>query len=294
MEISGKTAVYGIIGQPVTHSLSPVFQGYFCRQSKIDAAYVAFPVDPGGVAPAVEGLWAGGVQGLNVTVPHKESVLPLVAADAEARLIGAVNTLVRTPEGWSGHNTDWQGFAALVTGLGVELAGADVLMFGAGGTARAVVHALARHGAGRLGICNRGEQRGRELLSHVKTHYTGLQCELVDWDQAAVDAFSGHASVAVNVTSIGLGEDDRFPFVLQNTGAAVDVVYRPDGRTAFCRMAESCGWQASDGLPMLIAQGAEAFGLWHQCGHPDMLDALRWMERKLGRMPVLIPGWEAA
>jgi len=293
VEISGKTAVYGIIGQPVTHSLSPVFQARFLAQVGVDAVYVPFAVQEGEVASAVQGLYQSHVQGLNVTVPHKETVLPLVHGDGHAQRIGAVNTLVRGEEGWHGHNTDWQGIAALLQAFRIELQGATVLMFGAGGTARAVLHALAGLGVGRLGICNRGAERAGELLAHAESHYNEMHCELVAWDQQAVASYSEQSSVAINVTSIGLGAADHFPFVLSGKGSAVDVVYRPDGDTVFCRMAAAHGWQVSDGLPMLIAQGAEAFALWHRCERPDMLDALRWMERRLGRRSMPVPGWEA-
>jgi len=294
VEINGKTEVYGIVGQPVAHSLSPLFQTHFLQSAGIDAVYVPFAVETDQLEAALHGLWAAGVQGLNVTVPHKESALPLVAAAGQAHIIGAINTLVRTDEGWQGHNTDWLGFAALLEGLHVPLDGASVLMFGAGGTARAVVHALASRGVSRLGICNRSEERARELMAHIKKHYNSMACELVPWSQTSVEIVSHDCVTAVNVTSIGLAEDDAFPFHLQGKGVAVDAVYRPDGQTAFCRMAKSAGWQTADGLPMLIAQGAEAFALWHQCRRPDMLDTLRWIERKLGRMPIDIPGWEAA
>ena len=144
--ISGATRVYGIIGHPVAHSLSPLFQAEFFRQFSIDGVYVPFPVEPARLEAALDGLAAVGVVGFNVTVPHKEAVYALLGGDADAEAIGAVNTVRRDDAGWAATNTDWLGFAGVLEGLGVDAGKGAALVFGAGGTARAAVHALAKAG----------------------------------------------------------------------------------------------------------------------------------------------------
>jgi len=291
MEINGLTKLYGIIGWPVTHSLSPLFQGYFIEDGGINAAYVPFAVAPEQLGVALDGLRALGIEGFNVTVPHKEEVFRLVDADADARRIGAVNSVRRTASGWQAANTDWRGFSAVVKGLQLELQGQDVLLFGAGGTARAVLHALAILKVGRIFICNRNAQRLAALMKHAGHIYPDLTCLPLAWTADAVAGISRASILLINTTSIGLQDGQLFPFLLSGDGAAIDAVYRPDGVTAFCLAARSGGREAVDGLPMLIAQGAASFAWWHDCPLPDCSAALNHIEARLGRAPLYLPGW---
>jgi len=275
----------------VSHSLSPILQGRFFSQYGLDAVYVPFRVAAGVLGRAVDGLWAANVAGLNVTVPHKEAVLEKVRAARDARVIGAVNTLRHTAGGWRGFNTDWLGFRAVVRALKVRVRDAGVLMFGAGGTARAVLPALAAEGAGTVMICNRGAERRRLLIEHARKAYPGLSVEAVDWEQRAVDRACDSTSLLVNATSIGLGpKPASFPFHLRGP-AAVDAVYTRSGDTLFVKAARDGGARAVDGLPLLVAQGAESFHLWER-RHPDPLPVLRWLERWLDRPAAELPGWE--
>lgn len=282
MAITGTTSVYGIIGHPVAHSLSPLFQGEFFREFSIDGVYVPFPVEPERLTQALEGLAAVGVAGFNVTVPHKEAVYAQLSGDADAEAIGAVNTVRRQGEGWEATNTDWLGFAGVLAGLGVDTAASEALVFGAGGTARAAVHALAKAGAPAVHLCNRSRQRLEALLAHAQDRYPGTRFSAVAWEQGAVTAASSASRVMVNTTSIGLGEaSGPFPFRLTGEGVAVDAVYARDGATPF--VAAASGRLAVDGLPMLVAQGAESFAYWFPDHTPDRMSALRWLEGRLKR-----------
>ncbi|MDT8376159.1 MAG: shikimate dehydrogenase [Mariprofundaceae bacterium] len=291
MNISGKTKLFGIIGNPIEHSLSPVFQSRFLEQSGVDAVYVPFCVQEGDVEAAVRGLWALNVRGFNVTVPYKESILPHVEPDESARVIGAVNTVMRGKSGWIATNTDWIGFSAALEAVEADMKEASVLIFGAGGTARAVVYALSQMGIARLYICNRSQERAEALAAYTRENYSLMDCELIKWGESNVEAVSLKCGVVINTTSIGLKEGDMFPFPLAGGGVAVDAVYRPDGDTVFCRAARAGGRRAVDGLPMLIAQGAASFSQWHGVDTPDRLSALRWTEERTGRAHVELPGW---
>lgn len=289
MEVTGHTRVFGIIGDPVSHSLSPLFQGYFARKAGVDALYAPFHVARGKLPQAVSGLHALGAEGFNITVPFKEEVLELVSADAVGRRIGAVNTAKRHADTWLATNTDWQGMKVVMDGLGSSIITA--LVFGAGGTARAILHALAEAGVQHVRVCNRGRPRLESLLRHAKANYPELHLTHVHWTEGDVRRAAEESQLLVNTTSIGLSRDtSAFPFRLAGPGVAIDAVYRPDGRTPFVEAAHRAGLKAVDGLPLLLAQGAASFYYWHGVS-PDYLSALRWLEDRLGREHLSMPGW---
>lgn len=275
--------MYGIIGDPVRHSLSPLIQARFAAESGIDAVYVPFPVPADRLYQAVDGLWALSVQGFNVTIPHKEALLPLTQSDQDARTIGAVNTVKRGPDGWLATNTDWQGFVAAVRRMNATAGRA--LVFGAGGTARAVVHALAHMGYKHVDVCNRSPSRLEILLEHVSRHYAGIAFAAVPWQADAVRDAAMQADLLANTTSIGLHGEASFAFELCGRGVALDAMYCADGETPFVQAAKRAGLAAMDGLYMLVAQGAASFHHWH--GYkPDVEKVIYGLEQELGRGPV--------
>jgi len=283
--------VFGIIGDPVSHSLSPLFQNRFLQQCGMDAVYVPFRTGGSDVARALEGLWAAGVEGFNVTVPHKEVVLPMVEADAAVKCIGAVNTVRRHTGGWQGTNTDWQGFRDVLRGMEIDVSGTEVFLFGAGGTARAVLYALAQEKVAKVSVCNRGKDRLHTFIGHASETWPELAVEAVAWNQQDVGEACERAVLMVNTTSIGLRDKaEHFPFQLPGDGVALDAVYAQDGNTAFVCAAEQSGHKAVDGLPMLLAQGVASFYYWHQI-EPARTSVLRWLEAKLGRGTTTLSGW---
>ncbi len=279
------------MGCPIKHSLSPVFQAYFARQHDLDLVYVPYHVETEGIKIALEGLAASGVQGLNVTVPYKESVLSYVHADEDVKCIGAANTLIQKSNIWYASNTDWQGVVKVLQGTSSPLQGSSLLLFGAGGTARAVLHAAHAQGIANIIICNRSSERVGTLIAHAKKYYSDISCIKVGWDQTSVASACSEASVVINTTSIGLSDDDIFPFDVSGDGWAMDAVYKPSGQTAFGKAVKKR--QFVDGLPMLIAQGAASFSIWHPESNPDILSTLAWMENKLMRKSTRLPGWES-
>jgi len=292
VEITGKTNIYGIIGCPIQHSLSPVFQAYFAQQHDLDVVYVPYHVEETGLKKAIDGLAALGVQGINVTVPYKEAVLPYVQADDDVQCIGAANTLKLVDGNWQASNTDWQGVAAVFAGTGLALKGEHILLFGAGGTARAVLHAAYKQGVSSVAICNRSPERVERLIEHAKHHYPSMDCYAIAWQQDAVTAMCHKSPMVMNTTSIGLSSSDIFPFQISGKGWLMDAVYKPTGQTAFIGAANSSQRHVTDGLPMLIAQGARSFTNWHPEQTPDILDTLTWMETKLKRDATVLLGWE--
>jgi len=286
VEVTGKTSVFGIIGDPVSHSLSPLFQARFAKQHGIDAVYVAWRVETADVATALAGLWAMGVQGFNVTVPHKQTVLKMVQADSDALAIGAVNTTRRGHDGWEGMNTDWRGIDSVLKHLRADVVNQDTLLIGAGGTARAVLHALAMGGAHQVYVCNRSDPRLNDFIQHAEHTYPDVSFERVNWNAAEVEARIRRCPLVINTTSFGLGDSDAvFPFQIAGDGLAVDVVYAPSGDTPFVVAGRKGGRKAVDGLAMLLAQGAASFDWWHHT-QTEVGPVMTWMEQHLNRSEV--------
>ncbi|WP_305045104.1 shikimate dehydrogenase [Geoalkalibacter sp.] len=268
-DISGKTRILGIFGDPVAHSLSPLMQNAALRAAGIDAVYVPFHVRPEQLPGAVAALRALGIWGVNVTVPHKEAVMALLdEIDGPARLIGAVNTLVNRDGRLCGYNTDGEGLLESLRGdLGFTPAGRRIVLLGAGGACRAAVAALAARGAAWIGLANRSLPRAQALVNHFASHFPGTAFAILPLsprgagDELA-QALAG-ADLLVNTTSLGLrGEEIPLPWPALAPGAVVcDMVYRRGG-TPLCRSARERGHLVTDGLGMLAGQGERAFSLW--------------------------------
>lgn len=267
--VDAKTQITGILGSPVDHSLSPRMHNAAFAALDLNWSYLAFPVPPGRVADVVTGLAVVGCRGLNVTIPHKQEVIDACSSVSDAvRAIGAANTLVPDGDGgFAAHNTDAEGFLrAIDEAAPVDLAGETVLLLGAGGAARAVVHAVRSRGA-RVLIANRTRSRAEELG------------EAIAFEPAALRRAVGECRLVVNSTSLGMGRSD-LPEELPLDGLGADhvvndLVYRPGG-TPWLHAASDRGARTVDGLGMLLHQGAVAFEMWTGVSAPVdvMRDAL--------------------
>jgi shikimate dehydrogenase len=254
--ISGSTRIVGVIGDPVTHSLSPTIHNAAFAACGLDWVYVAFPVARGRGGAAVAAARDLGLAGLNVTMPHKADVA--VACDEltpDAAALGSVNTVVIGPDGRAvGASTDGEGFLAALSGDGIEVAGRPVLVLGAGGAARAVVLALGRAGAGVAVAARRPEaaQMAAGLAPGAKA---------VVLADAAV--LSAGFEVVVNCTPLGMGGElpPLDPLRLGPRHTVVDLVYHPT-ETPLLAAARAQGARTQNGLPMLVHQAALSFALW--------------------------------
>ncbi len=294
--INGQTQTYGIIGQPITHSLSPLFQNHFLETSGLNAQYLPFLVEPNALQSVLKGLHAAHIQGLNITIPHKEALLAWVDTDKNAQVIGAANTIKRKDNGWSAINTDWLGFSSVMQGLQVDVSQNPVLLFGAGGTSRAILHALNHQSANHVYICNRNKKRAVQLIEDLQTHYPNMTISSLDWSEDTATSVIKDCRLIINATSIGLNDDDVFPFQLDGHGVAIDAVYKPNGNTVFRCAAQN--YTSVDGLPMLIAQGIASFAFWFDhklqknlISLPNKQVSLQWVEKQLGRQAINLPGW---
>jgi len=269
--ISGRTKVCGIFGCPVEHSFSPAMHNAAFDALDLDFVYVPFPVEPGCLPAAVEAVRSLGLAGVNVTIPHKQAVLPLLdEVTEEARLIGAVNTIVNNSGRLLGDNTDGRGFLrALMEHAGFTPAGKTALILGAGGAARAVAVQLALAGVRKVFLSNRSKKRA-EALAGLLVEIAGPAVEVVPWpgdgensDMAGVLQF---VDLVVQTTSVGMYPEENstipLPFLSFGPGqVACDLVYNPV-ETLFMKRAGRAGATTLNGLGMLLYQGVLSFELW--------------------------------
>jgi len=265
--------VYGLIGNPVGHSLSPPMHEAAYEALGLDARYVTFepPTDAG--ATAVDAAATLGLRGLNVTIPFKQDVLAAVEPTDLAATIGAVNTIDVTSDPPTGHNTDAAGVVRAFEYHDVDLAGTAVVV-GAGGAGRAAAFALASEGLS-VRVANRTVSKARDLAADVAS---ATQVDVSGHGLDAVGDLLADADVLVNATSVGM-EEDRSPVpadALHADLAVLDAVYDPV-ETRLLRDAAEVGATTVDGAWMLLFQGVEAFEVWTGVDAPveAMNDALR-------------------
>ena len=277
--IGGSTKLLAVLGDPVDHSLSPVLQNAAIHKLGLDWCYVALPVSATALPVALEALHALGVVGLNVTIPHKQAVMPLLhRLTPLAQRIGAVNTLIRQPRGWVGDNTDIAGFMAPLQRQGIDLKSKTALVLGAGGSARAVVAGCSALGCGKILVAGRDVQRLQQFLADA--HCLADHLEGVSW--AALDTVLASVELVINTTPVGMSPAiEACPLHssqlehLKPQACVYDIIYTPRP-TTLLRQARACGCATIDGLAMLVAQGAAALRLWssrHDVDEDAMLRA---------------------
>lgn len=265
------TRLFGVIGFPIAHSLSPAMHTAALRALRLDALYTPIETPPGFVRPILRALTLAGVEGLNVTVPLKEAVIPcLDALDPVAKAVGAVNTIVIRGRRMVGYNTDGIGLRLALAELGWRPRPAQVLILGAGGAARAAAWELSRTRGSRLTIANRHPARARRLAAWLRRQRAG-----VDVRAEALEGGLGRgAELVINATTVGMRAADRAPIDpagLRQGTLVYDLVYHHD--TALLRLARRRGCVAAGGLSMLLYQGAASLRLWLRCEPP--LDVMR-------------------
>ena len=257
----------GIIGSPIGHSISPIFQQAALDHYRLDATYQAWEVAPEGVGEFLQALRQPNKLGINVTVPHKEAVIPFLdEVDTGAWEAGAVNTIVHRDGKLTGYNTDSHGFLqALREARNFQCGGRRVLLLGGGGAARGVALALIREEVAELVIANRTLARGERLASMARER--GIDCRAIGmtWNELALAAVS--AELIVNCTTVGMshGPDAGRSLLLQQqippTALVYDLVYNPM-ETPLLRAAGRAGASTLGGIQMLVHQGAASFELW--------------------------------
>lgn len=268
MEINASTKICGLIGNPVGHSVSPIIHNNLAEIYGQNLVYVPLEVPNGRLHDAIKGAEAMGFLGMNVTVPYKSDVMKyLCSMDALAEKIGAVNTLVKTDNGYRGYNTDMPGLYRAMVSDGVDINEKEVLLLGAGGVARAVAILLMEKGASHIYIMNRTLEKAmniaREINEYAKKE---LATPMLLTEYHKLDSTKKY--VAIQATNVGMFpnvgtaviEDEAF-YNLVDIG--YDLIFNPL-ETKFMRYTKMAGGKAYHGLKMLLFQGVIAYELWNQ------------------------------
>ena len=260
----------GLIGHPISESLSPFIQEHFYRQLSIDGQYELFDTEPKDLEKRVKRLKKEDVKGFNVTIPYKERIIEFLdGVDIEAEAMGAVNTVVNRDGKLIGYNTDCDGFIDPLLKQGAVIEGKKVIILGAGGAAKAVAYGILRHNPMQLAIFNRHIDRAEELKKHLEKSFTDnrITCHaLTDDEQKELVMEASDCQLLINTTPVGnyhsLGESSvKNREVFHSGMLVVDLVYRPY-ETEFIRMAEKAGCQVLGGISMLVRQAALSFAMW--------------------------------
>ena len=263
--------MFTLLGHPVSHSVSPAMHNAAATALGLDYQYTATDVAPEDLSTTLERLRAGEWDGANVTIPHKQAVLPLLDELGETTAaLGAVNTLIRVGERLRGENTDVPGFLAEIDSFEVELTERPALIFGSGGSARAVAFGLLQRGA-EVRILARHLPTGAKLARELN-RATGGRLLNFEWTPTDLGQASQGCVLAVNCTPLGMKPEVHstpwFPVVpFPDKILVYDLVYNPQ-ETMLVRQARSHGLRAAGGIGMLVHQGALAFARWTGCQPP--------------------------
>ena len=259
--IKGSTKVFGIFGRPIEHTLSPFIHNSLAECIGEDTVYTAFHVGDN-LEKAVEGAFAMGVDGLNITVPFKEDVMKsLVSLDKTAETIGAVNTLVKTPDGYKGYNTDAYGIKKALEEY-IKISGRDAVILGAGGAARAVIYTCMTSGCNRVYILNRTLEKAQSLADEMnrKLGRDGQAIAVKDADSIDSDMY-----ILIQCTSLGLKEGDSLLIeddsLYERAAFGYDLIYNPE-ETPFTKKLAEVGVSDDNGLSMLLFQAVKSHELW--------------------------------
>ena len=258
--VKASTKIYGLIGHPVSHSFSPAMHNTAFSKLKLDAVYGAFDVPPERLEHALKGVCGLGIAGLNVTVPHKSAVIPhLDRLEPLAKTIGAVNTIVNHNGSLRGTSTDSAGFLRALKENGMEPNGLNIVMLGAGGSARALLAGLAEANASSVRVWNRTTVRAQNLVKDLKPIFPGCNIQHIEKE----NLMGLECDLLINTTSAGMHNDET-AYDLNHAvkvGHVADIIYNPP-KTPLLKQAEQLGIPCHNGLAMLLYQGCESFTFW--------------------------------
>jgi shikimate dehydrogenase len=264
MDITGKTRVCGVIGDPIEHTLSPIMHNAAFDALKLDYAFLAFRVKSAEVENCMNGMRAFNIRGLNVTMPHKSAVMKFLdRIDLSAQIVNSVNTILNRDGKLFGFNTDGVGALRALRENGVELKGRKILLLGAGGAARAIAYTMAKEGD-ELAVLNRTLKPAQDL-SKLLEKTANKKIISGALSPKEIQQNLQDSDILINATSVGMkpkAEESLIPpKLLRSNLAVMDIVYNPI-ETKLAREAKEAGAKVISGVEMLIYQGASSFEIW--------------------------------
>jgi len=246
---------YLVIGNPIEHSLSPELHNYWIKQNNLDAVYKKKQINEGDINNIIYEIRNGKIDGINVTVPFKKSVIPYVdQLTAEANLAQSVNTIYKKNNKIVGHNTDIGGFELGLKHINYDAKGKKVFILGAGGVVSSIILALKKMGVSKIILSNRTKEKA-EALKKINT-----SLEIINWGETP------ECNMVINATSLGLKNEDEIKIDYDRIGSKklfFDVIYNPV-KTKFLLKAQEFGYQIENGKMMFVYQARQAFAIWHK------------------------------
>ncbi|OGP29424.1 MAG: shikimate dehydrogenase [Deltaproteobacteria bacterium GWB2_42_7] len=266
MNITSKTKTLGIFGYPISHTLSPAMHNAVIKALGLDMVYLPFEVKPSNLKEAINGIKSLGIIGVNITIPHKESVIRFLDdISEEARLVGAVNTIVYKDRKLVGYNTDGSGYmASLKEELGFNPKSKRIIIIGAGGAARGILAALATQKPKSITVANRTLSRAVSLIKTFKGKFRDTRFEAIDLDNNMLKMSFNSVDLLINTTSVGMKQSKALKIPLETLpkiAIVSDIIYNPL-ETLLLKKAKKIGLTTHGGLGMLVHQGARSFKLW--------------------------------
>ena len=246
---------YLVIGNPIEHSLSPKLHNYWFNKNNIDAVYDKKQINEVDIKEIISEVRNGKIDGINVTVPFKKSVIPFIdELSFEAKESQSVNTIYKENNKVLGHNTDISGFELAMRGKSYDIKGKKIFILGAGGVVPSIILALKKMGADKIILSNRTKKKAEQLKKNFP------ELEIVDWGETP------EFNIIINATSLGLNKEDEIKLDYAGLGSNklfYDVIYNPK-QTKFLSKAKQFGNQTENGKMMFIYQAHQAFTLWHK------------------------------
>lgn len=277
MKISGSTKTTGLFGYPVKHTASPAFQNAAFEALGLDWVYLPFEVKPERLGNAVKAIRALGIPGVNITIPHKETVIDHIddiTHDAEA--IGAVNTIQNIEGTLMGHNTDGKGFMrSLVEVEPTGVKGKVIFIMGSGGAGRAIAVQSAIEGAASICLCDKDEQRASALARQIQIRFKFTTVKQIPFENKEIADVAAKADIFIDATPLGMHPEDPMsinPEWLTPGTLVADLVYNPP-MTKLAAAAKKRGCRTLNGLGMLLHQGTLSFEIW--TGTKAPIDVMR-------------------
>ncbi len=275
MEISGKTKVCGVIGEPIEHTLSPVMHNAAFSHLKLDFIFVAFKVEKTELVNAINGIRSLRIHGLNVTMPHKNAVIQyLDDIEPTVKLIGSVNTILNDNGKLVGFNTDGVGALEALRENGADLYGKKLLLLGAGGAAKAIAYYSAKE-AEELVILNRSTEKAKRFAEVLRREFS-KQISGNSLSPNVIKKEIEDSDVLINATSVGMHPNNSqspvAPQWLRRDLCVMDIIYNPV-ETRLAKDSKAAGARVVSGVEMLIYQGAASFEIW--TGQPAPIEVMR-------------------
>ncbi|SMP48620.1 shikimate dehydrogenase [Anoxynatronum buryatiense] len=265
--ITGKTRLVALLGSPVRHSQSPQMHNTAFQALNLNYTYLVFDIQQNQLEAAIQAMKTLDVAGFNVTMPHKEKVIPFLdELSPEASIIGAVNTVKNENGKLTGYNTDGMGFIMSLAEENIPVSGKKIIILGAGGAGKSVAIQLALENVGELMIFNRSAAPAEALCRLINEKIPTCQVSQHRLDETVLKEALSTADVLVNTTNVGMGDLEKVSLIkdaawLHSKLKVVDIIYSPP-KTKLLEIAETAGCQTVNGIGMVVGQGALAFEIW--------------------------------